>query len=294
MDLMKPAKYFFALSAAAMLVSLVLLVYPGPRLSIEFTGGTRIELKAEADVSQTAMADALKSFPEELSATVNKTQDGTFIVRMKTIDQETNQTLLKHLNDTIGAVEETRYTTIGPTVGATLKKQALWALLTAGICIILYVAWSFRRIPRKLSPWKFGLVVVITLIHDVLITTGIFVILSHVTSFEVDTLFTTAILTIFGYSVNDTIIIFDRIRENLQHQDRNEEFAVVANRSLIQSITRSLYTSTSVQIMLISLLIFGSGSIRWFVLALIIGIGLGTYSSIFVATPLLVYWRKRQ
>lgn len=251
MDLMKPAKYFFALSAAAMLVSLVLLVYPGPRLSIEFTGGTRIELKAEADVSQTAMADALKSFPEELSATVNKTQDGTFIVRMKTIDQETNQTLLKHLNDTIGAVEETRYTTIGPTVGATLKKQALWALLTAGICIILYVAWSFRRIPRKLSPWKFGLVVVITLIHDVLITTGIFVILSHVTSFEVDTLFTTAILTIFGYSVNDTIIIFDRIRENLQHQDRNEEFAVVANRSLIQSITRSLYTSTSVQIMLI-------------------------------------------
>jgi preprotein translocase SecF subunit len=120
------------------------------------------------------------------------------------------------------------------------------------------------------------------------------VILSHVTSFEVDTLFTTAILTIFGYSVNDTIIIFDRIRENLQHQDRNEEFAVVANRSLIQSITRSLYTSTSVQIMLISLLIFGSGSIRWFVLALIIGIGLGTYSSIFVATPLLVYWRKRQ
>ncbi len=294
MDLMKPAKYFFALSAAAMLVSLVLLVYPGPRLSIEFTGGTRIELKAEADVSQTAMADALKSFPEELSATVNKTQDGTFIVRMKTIDQETNQTLLKHLNDTIGAVEETRYTTIGPTVGATLKKQALWALLTAGICIILYVAWSFRRIPRKLSPWKFGLVVVITLIHDVLITTGIFVILSHVTSFEVDTLFTTAILTIFGYSVNDTIIIFDRIRENLQHQDRNEEFAVVANRSLIQSITRSLYTSTSVQIMLISLLIFGSGSIRWFVLALIIGIGLGTYSSIFVATPLLVYWRKRK
>lgn len=293
MDFMKPAKYFFALSGAATLVSVVLLFYPGPHLSIEFTGGTRIELTAsDTAVTQQAMHDAIDSFSSDLTATVNKTQDGTFIIRMKTIDQETNQKLLAHIQEKVGAVEETRYTTIGPTVGATLKRQALWALLTAAICIVLYVAWSFRKLPKKLSPWKCGIVVVITLFHDVLITAGIFTVLSYTTSFEMDTLFTTAILTIFGYSVNDTIIVFDRIRENLFLQERNEDFASIANRSLVQSITRSVYTGMSVEIMLFSLVLFGSASTFWFALALMIGIGLGTYSSIFVATPFLVYWRK--
>jgi preprotein translocase subunit SecF len=294
MNLLKPARYFFTLSAICMIASAVLLVYPGPRLSIEFTGGTRMELTfTKENITRDEIKGALEKFNPDLGPIINETQHGTFFVRTKTLESAEHTSLIAMLDKEFGAVTESQYTTIGPTVGETLKRRAALALVLAVICIILYVAWSFRAIPKRLSPWRFGIVVVITLLHDILITAGIFVVLSHTTDFEFDTLFTTALLTIFGYSVNDTIIIFDRIRENLFLQERNEDFPTVANRSLVQSVTRSFYTSLSVQIMLLSLLFLGSATIRWFVLALIIGIGLGTYSSIFVATPLLVLWRKK-
>ena len=158
---------------------------------------------------------------------------------------------------------------------------------------MLYIAFVFRRVPRRLSPWRFGIIAVATLLHDVIITVGIFVIISHVTSFEFDTLFVTALLAILGYSVNDTIVIFDHIRDNLGLQGRGEEFAVIADRSLKQSLNRSINTSVSTLIMLFALFFLGSESIRWFVLTLIIGAIIGTYSSLFLATPLLVYWKKK-
>jgi len=167
------------------------------------------------------------------------------------------------------------------------------ALSIAACAIVLYIAFAFRRVPRRLSPWRFGIIAVITLLHDVLITVGIFVIISQITTFEFDTLFITALLTILGYSVNDTIVIFDRIRDNLALQHRNEEFEAVAERSLHQSIRRSINTSVSTLIMLCSLFFLGSESVKWFVLTLIVGAVIGTYSSIFIATPLLVYWKKK-
>ncbi len=172
--------------------------------------------------------------------------------------------------------------------------HAIYAILAASLGIILYLAFAFRKIPRKYSPWKFGLVAVLTLLHDVMVTVGIFVILSHYTNFEVDTLFVTALLTILGYSVNDTIIVFDRIRDNLFFEERKETFAITANKAVNQTWKRSCYTSGSTLIMLCSLFFLGSASIHWFVLALIVGIILGTYSSIFVATPLLVYWNRKK
>ena len=218
---------------------------------------------------------------------------GNFLVRLKGITDETHKELLTHLTKAIGDIEQVQYTTIGPTVGETLKIRAIYALLAASLGIIVYLAFAFRKIPRKYSPWKFGVVAVVTLLHDVMVTVGVFVILSYYSSFEVDTLFVTALLTILGYSVNDTIIIFDRIRDNLAIQERKEDFAVIANRAVSQAWKRSCYTSGSTLIMLFSLFFLGSQSIQWFVLTLIIGILLGTYSSIFVATPLLVYWNKR-
>ncbi len=291
-NLLKPAKFAFIISGLCVIASILLLIFYTPRLSIEFSGGTRMEI-----ISDTATAEqihtALRSFDADLNPTVNATQDGAFIIRTTTIDNDTHTKLIAHLNTAIGAFTEEQYTTIGPTVGATLKFRAVVALLVASIGIILYVAWAFRKIPRKYNAWKFGITAVITLLHDVIITAGIFTILSHVTSFEVDTLFVTALLTILGYSVNDTIIIFDRIRDNLAESGKHEAFPVLANKAVVQTLTRSLYTSVSTLIMLFALYFLGSESIQWFVLTLIIGFIIGSYSSIFVATPLLVYWRKQ-
>lgn len=294
-DFLRPAKYFFVISTVATLVSIVLLIVPGPHYSIEFTGGTRSELMVPDDKTQQDVSAAFTSFEgTTIVPTVNRLQNGNFVVRMKGIDDETHKALLAHLTSSLGDVSEVQYTTIGPTVGDTLKIRAIYALIAASIGIIVYLAFAFRKIPRRYSPWKFGIVAVATLLHDVMVTVGIFVILSRFTNFEADTLFVTALLTILGYSVNDTIIIFDRIRDNLFIQERKEDFATIANRSVNQTWKRSTYTSTSTLIMLFSLFFLGSESIKWFVLTLIIGITLGTYSSIFVATPLLVYWNKRQ
>lgn len=295
MDFLRPAKYFFILSTILTMLSIVLLIVPGPKLSIEFTGGTRMELKVEnASATSESVLEAVKSFPgQDLSPTVNKMQNGDYLIRLKGLDDDTHKALLKHLG-LLGPIEQVQYTTIGPTVGESLKIRAVYALIAASLGIILYLAFAFRKIPRKYSPWKFGVVAVATLLHDVMVTVGVFVILSHYSTFEVDTLFVTALLTILGYSVNDTIIIFDRIRDNLFMQERKEDFAIVANRSVNQAWKRSCYTSTSTLIMLFALLLLGSASIHWFVLTLIIGIILGTYSSIFVATPLLVYWNDRK
>ncbi len=294
MDFLKPAKYFFVLSTVATFVSIGLLFYPSPRLSIEFTGGTRMELKTEQGKTAEEMIKALQSFTgQELSPVVNKGKDGTFVVRIKGISDEMRKELNTHLEKTLGKITVGQFTTIGPTVGHTLKIRALYAILAASIGIIAYVAFAFRSIPRRYSPWKFGVAAVTTLLHDVMITAGVMTILSHTTNFEVDTLFITALLTILGYSVNDTIIIFDRIRDNLLSTEKRDTFALVCNRSVGESWKRSCYTSGSTLIMLFSLLLLGPASIHWFVLTLIIGILLGTYSSIFVATPLLVYWNKR-
>lgn len=294
LDFLRPAKYFFVLSSLATLASIALLVYPGPKLSIEFTGGTRMELRTDPSVTTENVAQTFASFREGgLAPTINKLQSGNTLVRMKGIDDETHRALLAHLKGAVKGAEEVQYTTIGPTVGHTLKVRAIWALIVACIGIILYVAFAFRKIPRRYSPWKFGVSAVACLAHDVSVTVGIFTILSYYTSFEVDTLFVTALLTILGYSVNDTIIIFDRIRDNLFLDEVKEDFGVVANRSVNQTWKRSCYTSGSTLIMLLALFLLGSSSIQWFVLTLIVGITIGTYSSIFVATPLLVYWNRQ-
>ncbi len=300
-NFLKPAKYFFILSTALTLISIFLVFNPGPRLSIEFTGGTRMEVRSPKALETETVLASLKTFKpadgKDLNATVNKSHQGTFIIRTKNLSDDEHKGLTAHLQKDLGAVEEVQYTTIGPTVGESLKHRAAYAILAASVGIILYLAFAFRHIPRKYKAWKFGVVAVVTLLHDVMVTVGIFVILSHFTNFEVDTLFITALLTILGYSVNDTIIIFDRIRDNLTVQERKETFAHVANTAVNQAWKRSFYTSSATLIMLFSLFFLGSVSIKWFVLTLIIGIILGTYSSIFVATPLLVYWvegKKKQ
>jgi preprotein translocase subunit SecF len=279
-----------------MISSIALIFIPGPKLSIDFTGGTMMEISLPEGTEKSTVEEALSTFESEIAlgnVALSKTKDSTVIMRMRDISNDEHIALQQHLRSELGQVREMQFTTIGPTVGSSLKQRSFWALTIAAIAIVLYIAFAFRKVPRKLSPWRFGIIAVVTLIHDVLITVGIFILISQVTSFEFDTLFITALLTIIGYSVNDTIVIFDRIRDNLSEQGRKEEFAAVADRSLSQSITRSINTSVSTLIMLSCLFILGSESVRWFVLTLIVGAIIGTYSSLFLATPLLVYWKKK-
>ncbi|MDD5623422.1 MAG: protein translocase subunit SecF [Candidatus Peribacteraceae bacterium] len=300
MSFLKPAKALLTISTLLTIVSAVLLFVPGPKLSLEFTGGTLMEVVIPQGKTKEDILQALRSFQPTAeseglgNATVSVTKQGTALIRARDISNEEHLSLVQHMEKTLGGtIDERQYTTIGPTVGSTLKRRALWALVVASITIILYIAVAFKNVPRKLNPWKFGLFAVIAMVHDTLITTGIFTILSRTTTFEMDTLFITALLTLFGFSVNDTIVIFDRIRENVGYQERGEDFASVADRSLSETFKRTVITTTGALIMLFALLFLGPDSIFWFILALIIGTGLGTYSSYFIATPLLVYWRKK-
>ena len=293
------SKIFLPVSIVLMVGSLVLLITPGLRAGVEFSGGTLMELQIPETKTKDDVVMSLRSFESPdvsvENASVTRTKDGTYFVRTETLTNAEHTALVNHIQSSLGGeIKELQFTTIGPTVGASLKRRALMALGIATIAIILYVALAFRKIPRKLSPFRFGVIAVAALLHDILITVGIFTILSHTTSFQVDTLFVTALLSIMGYSVNDTIVIFDRIRDNLSlGEERHLTFAELAEKSLQQTMTRTLNTGLGALIMLFSLFFLGSESIRWFILTLIFGTIIGTYSSFFIAVPLLVLWKKK-
>lgn len=294
----KTSRLLLPLSALAVIGSVIVFFNPGPQVSIEFTGGTLMEVSLPSPKTDADLRAALGSFADTTAnlqdAVLSQTRTGSWFVRTQTLNNDQHTALIAHLKKNIGDVTELQYTTIGPTVGASLKQRSFWALLAASIAIILYLAATFRKIPKSLSPWAFGINAIIAVIHDLAITIGIFTVLSWYTTFQIDTLFITALLSIMGYSVSDTIVIFDRVRDNLiEEGKRTNNFAELADRSLRQSFMRTINTGLGALIMLIALFIFGTESIRWFILALIIGTIVGTYSSYFIATPLLVFWKSR-
>jgi preprotein translocase subunit SecF len=293
----KLSKIFLPISIVLVVASVIGLFYPGPRLSIEFTGGTLMELVLPEDKTTSDLEAALDSFSGATlalqNASIARTREGSYFIRSQSLSNEEHLALVAHLHQQLGSVKELQFNTIGPTVGQSLKQRALLALGAATLAIIAYIALAFRKIPRKLSPWRFGMIAVIALLHDIFITVGIFTVLSYFTTFQVDTLFISALLSIMGYSVNDTIVIFDRIRENLQEERKLQDFGALAELSLQQTVSRTINTGLGALIMLFALFFLGSESIRWFILTLIIGTIIGTYSSFFIATPLLVYWRKK-
>ena len=288
------AKFFGAVSFGLVAVSVILLVSPSPILSIEFTGGTLMEWNVPNGTKE-SLLQALQGFPSEtpLTPTISTTKTGTFFVRVLTLRNEEHITLLQHVQTALQGTEELQYTTIGPTVGASLKRRAVWAIIVASVAIVLYLAVAFRKVPQQLSPWTFGIAAIVALLHDILITLGVFTLLSHSTSFQMDTLFVSALISIMGYSVSDTIVIFDRIRDTLLAEGKRSDIMTIASKSLRQCLSRTLNTGLGALIMLFALFFFGSESIRWFILALIAGTVIGTYSSFFVATPLLVLMKRK-
>jgi len=187
-------------------------------------------------------------------------------------------------------IEELRYDSVGPSIGNELKQKSLYAIVIVLVAIVLYIAWAFRKVSKPVASWKYGLTSIIALFHDVMIVLGIFAILGRFFDVEINAAFIAAILTVLGYSVNDTIVVFDRVRENLPKSE--EDFEGTINTSVNQTLVRSINTSLTTLFVLLSILFFGGSTIRDFVLALSIGVFIGTYSSIFLASPLLVVWEK--
>jgi preprotein translocase subunit SecF len=259
-----------------------------------------IEESTEAQVAETSDEEpqkepVIKELDKEIdlsTASVIWSSDG-YIIKTKYMPSDVHEVILNKLEQKFGPLEEPRFTTVGPTVGETMKAKATIALLIALVAIVFYIAFAFRKIPRQVSPWRFGLSAIVALAHDVLIVVGIYAILGQVLGVEIDALFITALLTILGFSVHDTIVVFDRVRENLKNLSRDTTFAEVANRALNQTMARSINTSLSTLFTLVALLLLGGASIYYFVLALVIGTIVGTYSSIFVASPVLVWWNTR-
>lgn len=284
--------WYFLISLLIIIPGIISMFLWGLRLSIDFTGGSRIILLFDKTVNQQTQNIVKDTFnKEKIEIVTIQPSDKRLIIRTKPINEREDANLLKKLKSKIVSVKQDEFETIGPSVGSEITMNALKAILLASVLIVLYIAWSFRTVPKPTSSWRFGICAVIALIHDILVLIGVFSLLGHFAGVEVDSLFVTALLTVIGFSVHDTIVVFDRIRENLR-RTVDVPFPQVVNDSILQTLVRSLSTSLTAILVLFTLLIFGGTTIHWFIIALLIGITSGTYSSIFNAAPLLVAWQE--
>ena len=282
--------WYFAFSATLIIFSVIFLSVWGLNLGIDFTGGTLLEYRFEQKISKDEISSAFAEAEVDLSS-VQDTSENTYLIRSRTLTDEEINAAEEILEVKFESVEELRRETIGPTVGKELIRKAIIALVVAIVAIVLYIAWAFRKVPSPASSWRFGVSAIVALFHDVIIVVGVFSVLGHFLAVEVDSLFVTALLTVIGFSVHDTIVVFDRIREKLI-REISPSFSETVNHSIIQTITRSLNTTVTVVFVLAAVLFFGGESIRWFIVALLSGVIVGTYSSIFTAASVLVLWQE--
>ena len=285
-------KIFFLVSGILLLVSIAAMFVYDFRTSIDFKGGTLTEVKFSERPAQTETELKIEALNMG-GFSVRPSGDFNYTIRTKELSLDERQELIQTLGNPV--VE--RQNTIGPIAGAELKSKAVKAVGVVMLMIVLFITFAFRKVSRPVSSWKYGLATIIALAHDVVIPTGIFVILGHYIGIEIDLLFVTGLLAILGYSVHDTIVVFDRVRENLHvnaEGNMKEEFETTVGKSVAQTFGRSINTSLTIFITLLALFLVGSPATKDFALLLIIGVIIGTYSSIFVASPLLVTFYKWQ
>lgn len=292
LDIIGKKNWYFLFSMLVIVPGLISMSLWGLRLSIDFTGGTRMIFLFPKQITQETQDIVRSTFNgEKIEIITMQSSDKRLIIRTKPINEKQDFNLINKLQVNIPQVKQDEFETIGPTIGSETTWNAIKAIMMASVLIVLYIAWSFRAVPKPTSSWKFGVCAVIALIHDALVVIGIFSLLGHFLNVEIDSLFVTAVLTVIGFSVHDTIVVFDRIRENLR-RTIDLPFSQIVNDSILQTLTRSLNTSLTAMLVLFTLLIFGGDTLRWFIAALLIGIGSGTYSSIFNASALLVAWQE--
>lgn len=282
--------WYFIFSLLIMVPGLIVLGIDGLRLGIDFIGGTVLEYKFEKSLDRDELEKTIQKIGTVSSITPSS--GATYIIKLKPQDITKIAEIRKILQKDYGQVEEIRSESVGPIIGGETTRNALIAIVLSSVMIVLYLSLAFRKVPKPASSFRFGITAVVALFHDVLVVLGIFAILGRFYHVELDVLFITALLTIIGFSVHDTIVVFDRIRENLQ-KHLSKKFIEVANLAVVETLARSLNTSLTVVFVLLATLLFGGESIRWFIVALLVGIVSGTYSSIFNATALLVLWEEK-
>lgn len=290
MNIIKLRGLWYAFSALLVGGSIVCLALFGLKQGIDFTGGTLLSLRFEGARPTTVGVEQALAPLNLGEVTIQPVGSTDMNIRSKALEEDVHQNVLKTLKEKFGNTTELQYNAIGPAIGDELRQKALTGLVIVFLAILSFIAWSFRRVSAPVASWKYGVIVILTAFHDVAVPVGLFALLGKFQNVEIGTSFIAAILTIMGYSINDTIVVMDRIRENLQKTSGS--FEEIVERSLKQTMLRSLNTSMTTTLALLAVYLFGGESIKHFALALIIGIVTGTYSSIFIASPLLVSWSR--
>lgn len=291
---------FFAVTGAVVIASIVSIAVFGLRPGIDFTGGALAVVRYEGErppaeaIWQNLKDAGLADF------SLRETGDNGYALRAQMLSDKQRENLSGIMSQQGSAARVEELAEVGPTIGKELRNKAFTALALVLLAILFFIAFAFRKVSRPVSSWIYGLIALVALIHDVIVPAGFYALLGHFAGAQVDALFVTALLTVLGFSVHDTIVVFDRVRENLrvnQERGRREDFAETAGRSLRQTFVRSVNTSLTVVLALLALYFLGPESTRVFSLTLLVGIVAGTYSSIFLATPLLVQvekWRGKK
>jgi len=297
MLIVKYRKTFFWISGVIVALSLGSVLFFGLNFGVDFTGGTLIEVRYESPVPSQDVVQSTLSSIGLTGTSIRPAGDDGYIIRAGALSDEQRGSLEEVLsinNEYVASVE--RLNEIGPTIGQELRNKALIAIVLVSLAIILYIAFTFRGVSKPVSSWIYGLIAIVALLHDVLVPFGVFAVLGNFLGSQVDTLFVMALLAILGYSVNDTIVVFDRVRENLKgnaDRGRKEEFALTVGKSLNQTYARSINTSLTTLLVLFSLFLLGPEATQDFALVLMVGVIAGTYSSLMLATPLLVAIERR-
>lgn len=296
----KYSKVWFAISIITTIVAVGAVMAWGLKFGIDFTGGSLIELSfsknrpSTEQIKQTLSSEGLKE------GIVQGSGEDRLIVRTNFVTEEQHQKLIQKIQTEYGKdgnnVKEERFETIGSAVSDQLRKRALASILWVNVAIILYVAYAFRKVSRPVASWKYGALAIVALFHDIMVVIGVFAFLGKFAGVEVETDFVLALLTVLGFSVTDTIVVYDRVRENLVRHSAND-FPGIVNLALNETLMRSINTTLTVLLPLFALYFLGGSTIHNFALALLVGMASGTYSSIFIASPLLVYvekWQRRK
>ncbi len=286
-DFLKYSKIYFIFSGILVLGCLISLILFGLEPGIDFTGGSILEIRFKTERPSNQIIKEKLADLDLGSIYIQPTGERGVILRMRDIDETAHQ----HVLERLGEVEELRFELIGPTIGRELKEKTKIVIVLSLLAIVFYIAWAFRKISRPVSSWQYGIAALIALFHDVLIPIGIFSILGKFYGVQITIPVIAGLLTILGYSINNTVVVFDRIRENLLRR-AGLTYKETVDKSLNQTFVRSINTSLTTLFVLIAIFFFGGVTLKYFALALILGIIAGTYSSIFLASPILVSWLK--
>jgi preprotein translocase subunit SecF len=288
-SIVKNRKIWYGLSSVMIVGSIVAMFAFGFNFGIDFTGGSIMEIQTPAGLSTADVSAAFASAGYE-HAVVQPSGNQEMIIRLESLDETAHQAVLTALKTKDAGLQELKFDSFGPAIGSELRKKTITGIVVVLILVCLYIAFAFRKVSEPIASWKYGILTILAGLHDVIVPMGLFAVLGHYLGWQVDTAFVAAALTILGYSINDTIVVFDRTRENLTRQVGNETFEETVDKSIKQTITRSMYTTLTTMLALAGIFIFGGDTTRPFSLALLVGIGIGAYSSVFIASPLLVTW----